>query len=110
MPTDPTQWITLLLIALLFGKDNLLPAILKKMGLTNGNGNKLENKMDALTAHYNHDTTSLLTEIRDEIRELKDSTSDVKELKETQCKKLDILLMKQEEILKYGVPTRPHTV
>lgn len=27
-----------------------------------------ETKMDTLTAYYNHDTTELLTEIRDEIR------------------------------------------
>lgn len=34
MPTDFSQWLTFLLIALLFGKDNVLPALMRKFGLT----------------------------------------------------------------------------
>lgn len=33
MPTDFSQWLTFILIAMLFGKDNVLPIIMRKLGL-----------------------------------------------------------------------------
>lgn len=33
MPSSFTEWLLLTLVALLFGKDNLLPAILRKFGM-----------------------------------------------------------------------------
>jgi len=40
MPDNFLEWLIIVLVALLFGKDTLLPVVLKKLGLGNGkNGN-----------------------------------------------------------------------
>lgn len=60
------QILTLLLIALLFGKDTLLPWLGEKFfGIKRPDENRLEAKMDELQLHFNHETTELLTDIRD---------------------------------------------
>lgn len=75
----------IIMIALLFGKDTLLPAILKKLGWSNGNGKDLKSMMQDLQTHFNHDTTALLTEIKDNTR---------------------AIVSKLEELEKYGFPPR----
>ena len=52
----------------------------------------LLSKMEILTTHFNHDTTELLTEIRDEQREMKECV-----------KKSNVILAEFKE---YGVKTR----
>ena len=53
MNLDFFQILILILIALLFGKDNLLPAILKKLGWSNGH--KTQNqKLDDIANNHLH--------------------------------------------------------
>lgn len=53
---------------------------------------KIGDSQGQLQFHFNHETTDLLKEIRDGQRD---------------CgKKLDLLLVKQDEMIRYGVPVR----
>lgn len=90
------QVLTLILVALLFGKDTFLPWIGEKyFGIKRvdepapakpGALPRIERKMDELQLHFNHETTELLQQIRDNTAET--------------VRKLD-------EFEKYGVPARP---
>lgn len=77
------QVMTILLVALLFGKDTLLPAIMKKMGISGKADEKSDDIAEILKSqhqlrqHFNDETSvfhketqSLLVEIRDGIKEL----------------------------------------
>lgn len=84
MEFDFLQTLTLILIGLLFGKDTVLPWIAQKFGfklndqlkdardeVMADNRNAMQpllSEMEELKLHYNHETTDLLTEIRDELR------------------------------------------
>lgn len=86
MEFDFLQTLTLLLIGLLFGKDTVLPWIAQKFGIKLGNNvenakdevmadnrnamQPLLSEMESLSAHYNHETTDLLKDIRDGIRQI----------------------------------------
>lgn len=69
------QLLTLLLVALLFGKDTILPWMGEKVfGIErgkekdqtrSGSSIRLERKMDELQLHFNHETTDLLTSIKE---------------------------------------------
>lgn len=68
------QVLTLLLVALLFGKDTILPWMGQKFfGIkkddqarsSKSSANRLEQKMDDLQLHFNHETTDLLSAIKD---------------------------------------------
>ena len=60
----------IIMIALLFGKDNLLPWILQKLGYKNGNGKDLKGMMQDLQTHFNDETTTLLKGIKDGVDKL----------------------------------------
>ena len=79
MDFDFTQTLTLLLIGLLFAKDTLLPAILKKMGLTNGNGNSHvhQAQINALNDHAKI-ANEEMGDIRRDISEIKQDISFIK--------------------------------
>lgn len=86
------QVLTLLLVALLFGKDTILPWIGEKIfGIKRRDDtpasqrDRLETKMDELQLHYNHETTDLLREIRDNTQNS---------------------YLKLQEFEKYGIPCR----
>jgi len=96
------QWLILLLIGLLFGKDTVLPWIAQKFGFkVNGNGSKevmadvrnalqpLLSRMEKLEFYANHETTEHLYRIE--------------EVQKTQCKKLDKISEHLEEIRMNGV-------
>ena len=84
------QTLILLLIGLLFFKENVLSWIGKKLGFSNGS--KVPDWATKLQEHYNHDTTKLLEEIRDS--------------QTNTCKKLDKVITLLENQDKYGVITR----
>lgn len=101
------NWLILLLIGLLFGKDTLLPAIMGKMGIelkkNQGAGTeetarlrndfqKIYMEMQTLSAHFNHETT--------------DQWADVKKLLEKQNEKHDESLQLIRELAKYGIKCR----
>ena len=76
----------LILIGLLFFRDEVMPFILKKLGIKkNGNAHATSEEMQELKHHYNHETTELLTEINEGIKDLN---------------------RKHEEYEKYGIKTR----
>lgn len=96
------QVLTLLLVALLFGKDTILPWVGEKVfGIKRAEQDvprdkpegdtpdtqrdRLEVKMDALQLHFNHETTDLLTTI---------------------ANNTGATLRKLEEFEKYGIPCR----
>lgn len=101
MEFDFLQTLTLFLIALLFGKDTLLPWLGEKFGIKVGNTRedvKADNRnalqpllteMETLSEHFNHATTDLLTEIRDELR-----------------RGLGEINNKHSEWERFGIPTR----
>ena len=76
MPENFTQYLIMILIGLLFAKDYLLPPLLKKLGIGNGNGKEdlkaiktnhlphLEEKMDK-TLETQQEILSLLKEFKE---------------------------------------------
>lgn len=95
---DFMQILTLLLIALLFAKDTLLPWLGERLfgikrpdavGDDSSQGDRIEKMMRGLQLHYNHETTDLLTKISNN----------------TEATKL-----KLEEFEKYGIPVRGNKI
>lgn len=100
------QYLILLLIALLFGKDTLLPPLLKKLGLSTGKTEVSQNnavlrnelqtllsQMELLATYFNHDTTATLKEMHDLLTSIQDCVKAVH--------------TKLNEIKEYGVKIRP---
>lgn len=65
--SGPVSIIVTVSTLILMHKAGVLEVLLSFVSKKKGS---LEEKVDMLNTHYNHDTTELLTEIRDEIREL----------------------------------------
>lgn len=78
MPDTFVEYLILILIALLFGKDTLLPPLLKQLGL-NGKGKKEETPEWAkdLQLHYNHETTAKLDRIVEAIAKMAQANADM---------------------------------
>lgn len=83
-----TEWLALLLVALLFAKDTLLPAVLKKLGLSSGNGNgsgEYQRQIDALEKHAavaNEEMADVkrdMADMKQDVSQLKNDMTDVKE-------------------------------
>ena len=78
MPSTFTEWLIIVLIGLLFAKDYVLPAILKKFGLnwkngTNGNGTT-EHRIKDLENHADVANREM-GEIRKDISDIKSDLS-----------------------------------
>lgn len=91
MQLEFLQSLALLLIGLLFFKENILSWIGKKFGFSNGK-DKIPDWARELKTHYNDDITQLLREIRD------GQTS--------ACKKIDKVITMLENQDKYGINIR----
>ena len=83
-----TECLALILVALLFAKDTLLPAIMKKLGLSNGNGNgsgEYQRQIDALERHAQTSNDEVgkiqvdIAGVKHDISEIKDNVSELKE-------------------------------
>lgn len=71
MPQDFMQWLTLILIGLLFGKDTLLPVVLKKLGL-NGNGAQgAQEEINKSMARHAETSNEELGTVKEDLKELK---------------------------------------
>ena len=81
------QILILILIGLMFFKENLLKWVGRYFGFKNGN--TVETKVDKLTTHYNHEITQILNNILSEQRGI--------------GRKMDTSITKLDEIIKYGV-------
>lgn len=90
MQPDFLQTLILLLVGLLFFKENILSWIGKKLGFNNGD--KVPDWAKQLQFHYNHETTELLKEIRDSQTGM--------------CKKMDKAINLLENQDKYGIKVR----
>lgn len=91
------EFLIIVLIALSFFREEFSRWLKDKLGLKNGNG--VENKMDQLVGHYNHETTALLTSILGELKWVRKDQN-------AHSEKINSLINKVEEIIKYGVPER----
>ncbi len=90
------EGLILFLIGLLFFKEQLVPAVMSKFGV---NIKKLatSEQVDTLTEHFNHETTELLTEIRDDLRIMSEGVKTINRRQDeweryvfpTLCKKKD---------------------
>ncbi len=72
------EFLILLLLGILLFRDQVVPALMSKLGI------KMDKpasgkQMNTLTEHFNHETTELLTEIRDDFREMR---ADFREMSE----------------------------
>ncbi|MEK9208092.1 MAG: hypothetical protein AAB922_06400 [Patescibacteria group bacterium] len=90
MTTDFLQTLILLLLGLLFFKENLLSWINKKFGF--GNGEEKPHWAAELEHYFNHETTGILREIRDSQTNM--------------CKKMDKAINMLENQDKYGIKIR----
>lgn len=96
-PLNFTEILILLLICLLFAKEQLISWFNRMFGSkAEPTGNGIVSKIDKLAQHYNHETTHLLTEILQELKFVRRDQSD-------QGRKLEMIISKVEEIIKYGV-------
>ena len=82
MEFDFLQTLTFLLIALLFGKDNLLPWLGQKFFGAKPNSTpewakNLIESQDHLKSHYNDTTTTVLTEISTKLTKICDKTESI---------------------------------
>ena len=68
MPQDFMQWLTLILIGLLFGKDTLLPVVLKKLGL---NSNGAQEEINKSMARHAEVSNEELGTVKEDLKELK---------------------------------------
>lgn len=98
----------LVLIGLLFFKETVLSWVAQKFGFKDGSDKSrrmvnLQNTMSDLKLHFNDKTTHILTEIQVNLSE---GFEKLDEKSNSQCKKLDAIISRQEEMLKYGVKTR----
>jgi hypothetical protein len=84
------QAVILLLLITSFWHEEIKHVVYSKLGVRNGNGKTSEKMMQELSQHFNHETTHLLSDILQETRESN--------------RKLDTVINKQEEMMKYGVP------
>lgn len=92
------QGLTLILIGLLFFKEEIIPWIKEKLGFKSGKMATSE-QMEELSDHYNHETTDLLTGINEGIAKVNENLIVMGEtIKEVS--------RKQQEWEKYGVPAR----
>lgn len=80
MTSNFLQFLILLLIALLFGKDTLLPAILKKFGFKNGNDKICDrlDKIEDISSRLHLLETNHLPHIQDDITLLKEDVAFIK--------------------------------
>lgn len=92
------EGLILLLVSLLFFKENILSWIGKKFGFTNG-GEKTPPWAAELKYHFNHETTVQNNETISLLKEIRDHQSNA-------CKKSDKIIMLLENQDKYGVKTR----
>lgn len=91
------EFLIVLLLILSFFREEFGRWLKEKLGLKNGNG--VEKKMDHLVSHYNHETTALLSSILGELKWVRKDQNN-------QSEKINTLINKVEEIIKYGVPER----
>lgn len=86
----------LVLLGILFFKEEMKTWIPKLLGIKPSNPSvglsDIGGKMDKLAGHFNHETTTLLTEIRDDLK--------------GQGRMTTTILQRVEEIIKYGVLER----
>lgn len=103
MTFDFTQILILVLIAILFFKEEMkswIPRFFGLKGNSPGAGMKeLGLKMDTLSGHYNHETTGLLSGILEELKWVRRDQA-------AQAKQLEHIITRVEEVIKYGVPSR----
>lgn len=57
------EWLILVLIGLLFFKEQAVAWISSKLGLKNGNGAATSGQVETLASYYNHDITSRLEKL-----------------------------------------------
>lgn len=106
---DFSQVLILILVGSLFFREEIRAALKKYFGLNfNGNGavsgsqpelKNMDQKMTQLQAHYNEETTHLLTELLHESRRHSAKLDMVIDHSRT-------IITKQDEMMKYGVPER----
>lgn len=102
---DFTQVLILILVAALFFKDELRLVLRKYFGgdipfdQRTPVEKKTEVMMGQLVQHYNHETTGILTEILQELKYVRKDQN-------VQGEKLNAIIGKVEEMIKYGVPER----
>lgn len=97
MNPDFLQSLILLLIGLLFFKENVLSWIGKKLGFSGKE--RIPEWAEKLQFHYNHETTNQNTEVISLLREIRDQ-------QRSACQKSDKIVMLLENQDKYGVRTR----
>ena len=77
MPTTFSEYLILILIALLFAKDYLLPSILKKLGLNGKNEDGYQGQINELKNHAKV-ANKEMGEIREDIRVIKNDIDWIK--------------------------------
>ncbi len=97
MTPEFLQSLILLLIGLLFFKENILSWIGKKLGFSNGD--KIPEWAKDLKYHFNHETTAQNNETLGLLREIRDSQRNM-------CIKIDKTINLLENQDKYGVKAR----
>lgn len=96
-----TQALVFILLGVIFFKEEMKRWFAIKFLKTDAPADLsyISGKMNQLAHHFNHETTGLLTDIRDELRY-------VRKAQEEQYKQTAVILLKVEEVIKYGVPER----
>jgi archaellum component FlaC len=98
--------LTIVLIALLFFKEEITPWIKEKLGISNSKSNATKGQVDELAEYVNHRQTEILeaqTRILGEVKN--EVTNHSKTLGEVHSE-INKVGRKQEEWEKYGIPVR----
>jgi peptidoglycan hydrolase CwlO-like protein len=94
---DFMEILIMVLVGLLFFKEQLFVLVRKKFGLSGQDtNNDLSTKMDTLAQHFNHETTDILSDIRD-------IQKDIRDAQKKTCEKITKLIDHIDEMRVNGV-------
>lgn len=100
------QGLTLLLVGLLFFREEIMPWIKGKLGISNEREHATRGQMDKLSNYYNHDTTELLQAINTNVVKVHQNVEKVHLTMREVERQLEGLQVTNAEWEKFGIPTR----
>ena len=98
-PTKFLQVLTVVLIGLLFFREDIIPFVKSWLGISNKGEHSTRAQMEVLTQYYNHDTSRILNDLSAKTDRMQHTLEDTNE-------NVKNIARKQEEWERHGVPTK----